>query len=136
MNSESEEIHYFSEKKLPNVPMTIVSATLNEKLYKDYFKHRRIHFLEMPAVAYKGKLIQYTAHSMSRTCIKNYDWENVKSSVDQIIRTLAMNWISFRFVDETKEIYFDKTEGFNEFKGQDICVIGTPHNVPFIYKMM
>ena len=32
--------------------------------------------------------------------------------------------------------YYGNTEGLNIYKGKDTAVIGTPHNIPFIYKLI
>ena len=47
-----------------------------------------------------------------------------------------MNLITFKSYAGKRDIYFGKTAGFNDYKGQNVCVIGTPHNVPFIYRLI
>lgn len=135
-DKKTEVVHYFKYGELPNVPMTIVSATLNKKLYDDYFRYRKIQYLEIPVTAYKGKLIQYTACSMSRKCIDKIGFENVKRSVDKITGDPDLKMITFRRFEEESDIYIGKTEGVNKYKGKDLCVVGTPHSVPFIYRLI
>ena len=129
-------VTYFTAKQLPNIPMTIVSATMNEQLYKDYFKGRKIELREVPLIKYQGNLIQYTNYSVSRKFISENTWEKVKESVDKVTGNPEMNLITFKSYAGKRDIYFGKTAGFNDYKGQDVCVIGTPHNVPFIYRLI
>lgn len=44
--------------------------------------------------------------------------------------------ITFKMLNESKNIYFGKTEGFNVYEGKNLLVLGTPHNVPFIYQLI
>ena len=136
MNLEAERIDYFTIIPFPKVPMTIISATLNENIYRNYFRNRYIELKEVPLIQYRGTLKQYTAYSMSRSFIKNVGADLVKRSIYNITKLDDDNIITFKMLDPTKSIYLGKTEGYNELKGKNICVIGTPHNVPFIYELI
>ena len=136
VNLEAERIDYFTNIPFPKVPMTIISATLNENIYKNYFRNRYIELKEVPLIQYRGTLKQYTAYSMSRSFIKNVGADLVKRSIYNITKLDDDNIITFKMLDPTKSIYLGKTEGYNELKGKNICVIGTPHNVPFIYELI
>lgn len=46
--------------------MTILSATADRVLYEDYFSGKNINFREVYKAEYKGKVLQYTAHTLSR----------------------------------------------------------------------
>lgn len=133
---QEEQVHYFKAKKIPDVKLVIVSASLNEKLYRDYCHGRYIHYTDIPLVQYQGKLIQYTAYSMSRSCIDDLGYDLVKERIQKITQKDSMNWITFKKFDKGKGIYFGKSEGFNRYKGQDLVVLGTPYNVPFMYQLI
>ena len=81
---EHEQVHYFRAKKIPNVKLTVVSASLNLKLYKDYCGGRSIIFEEIPPARYKGNLVQYTEYTMSRRCIGSLGFDKVKESVQNV----------------------------------------------------
>ena len=136
MNLENECINYFTDISFPRVPMTIISATLNRSIYETYFRDRDLEIKEVPLIRYTGVLKQYTAHSMSRSFINGVGEDIVKRSIYNITKLGDDNIITFKMLDKNKSIYLGKTEGYNELKGKDICVIGTPHNVPFIYKLI
>lgn len=133
---QGEQVHYLKARKIPNVKLVIVSASLNERLYRDYCRGRYIQYTEIPLVQYRGKLLQYTAYSMSRSCIDNLGYDTVKERIQKLTGRTDMNWITFKKFDSGKEIYFGKTEGFNCYKGKDLVVLGTPHNVPFMYRLI
>ena len=132
---QNERIDYFKAKVIPSVKMTIVSATLNEELYKRFCKGREIHMLEVPAAEYKGRLIQYTAHSMSRSNMQEIGYDRIRKCVEDLVREPVKNVITFKMYTTNAAIYYGKTEGYNEYKGKDLVVIGTPHNVPFVYRL-
>lgn len=133
---ENGRINYFLAKQIPDVKMTIVSATLNEELYRSYCKGRRIHKMTVPIAKYKGQLIQYTAYSMSRSNIDEIGYGRIMDKVDRITKNSEKNIITFKKYRPEAEIYYGKTEGYNEYKGKDLAVIGTPHNVPFVYDLI
>lgn len=130
---QGEQIHYLKAKKIPDVKLVIVSASLNESLYRDYCRGRYIQYTEIPLVEYRGRLLQYTAYSMSRSCIDDLGYDTVKEHIQKITQQTDTNWITFKRFDSGRNIYFGKTEGFNRYKGRDLVVLGTPHNVPFMY---
>ncbi len=136
VDAQAEWIHYFNAKKIPNVKLTVVSASTNEKLYRDYCKGRSVHYTEVPLSAYKGKLKQRTAHSMSRSCIQNIGMGKVRESIKRVTGGCEEKWITFKMFSGQAAIYFGKTEGFNDYEGRDLVVLGTPHNVPFVYHLI
>ncbi|MDD6082566.1 MAG: hypothetical protein PUB89_06965 [Oscillospiraceae bacterium] len=131
-----KKIDYFVAKQLPNVKMVIVSATVNEEVYRDYCKFHKVQFKEIPLVGYQGKLKQYTAYSMSRSCIDQIGYDKVKKAVMKIVKNTDVKTITFKKYDEYALIYFGLTEGLNYYEGLDIAVIGTPHYPPVVYELI
>lgn len=71
MDQVREEILFCKKMELPQRKIIILSASANEEIYKNISDgEKRVHFMEIPPARYKGKVIQYTAHTMSRKCIK------------------------------------------------------------------
>lgn len=133
---QEEQMYYFKAKKIPDVKLVIVSASLNKNLYEGYCHGKYVQYTEVPLVKYQGKLLQYTSYSMSRSCIEQLGYDTVKECVYKITQKKDINWITFKKIDLSKQIYFGKTEGFNDYKGKDLVVLGTPHNVPFLYQLI
>ena len=120
--------------------LIVLSATANRALYIDYFSHKHVNFREVHKAKYKGKLIQYTAETLSREYLKKNGKEKVLEEIctyiytDRHIKDIPI--ISFKLLFPNSDIHFGKTEGFNKYKGKDIAVIGTPHNSPVVYKLV
>ena len=68
MDKKNNKIVFGKKSQLDGYgKMIILSATANKKLYEDYFKGHRVIFRSIHNAKYKGKVVQYTAHSLSRT---------------------------------------------------------------------
>lgn len=134
MDKNSGTVLFFQKTEIPCRKLIVLSASADPKLYEDYFHGWKIHFMEIYKARYKGKVIQYTAHSMSRDCVKRYGQETVNKYIEKI--TGPITKITFKMFDLADSIHFGKTEGFDEFKGKNLAVIGTPHNLPALYKML
>ena len=135
-DSKKKEIQYFNPREIPNVKMTVLSATLNEKLWKDFCRNRRIKMKEVREAKYIGKLFQYTCYSMSRKCIQENGYENIKSHIMEITGKRIISINTFKSLNEEVAIHFGKTEGFDGYKGEDLVVLGTPHYIESLYKMI
>ena len=132
----TEDIRYFNPMEIPKVKTVVLSATLNEKIWKDFCKNRRVRINEVGTVQYRGKLMQFTYHSMSRECIRKLDGQKVKEAIKEITGVPEEQIITFKkFMDES-EIHFGKTEGFDKLKGKNLAIIGTPHYIVALYKMV
>ena len=135
MDRVHEEIMFCRKFELPPRKMIILSASVNEKLYEDVpGGGERVRFWNVPDAKYKGHVIQYTAHTMSRKCIKTAGTEKVQEKVKEIAGDVPV--ISFKMIDTDLDIHFGKTEGFDNLKGKDIAIVGTPHNRPALYKLL
>jgi hypothetical protein len=131
-------IHYAKFNHFPsNKKIIILSATCNLEFYEKVFSNQ-IKTIEIPTVENKGAVIQNTKYSNSRQSIKKRDKDNLLDKVgDHPVIT---------FMSESKElnkeysknngdlnIYFGNTRGYNELKGKNLFVIGTPHINPIVY---
>jgi hypothetical protein len=131
-------IHYAKFNYFPeNKKIIILSATSNLEFYQTIFTNQ-IKTIEIPTVENMGKVIQYTKYSNSRQSIKKRDKDNLLDKVG--------NHPVITFMAESKElnkeyskihgdlnIYYGNTRGYNELKGKDLFVIGTPHINPIVY---
>jgi hypothetical protein len=131
-------IHYAKFNHFPsNKKIIILSATCNLEFYEKVFSNQ-IKTIEIPIVKNKGIVIQNTKYSNSRQSIKKRDKDNLKEIVGE--------HPVITFMSESKElnteysknngdlnIYFGNTRGYNELKGKDLFVIGTPHINPIVY---
>jgi hypothetical protein len=131
-------IHYAKFNHFPaNKKIIILSATCNLEFYERVFSNQN-KTIEIPTVENKGIVIQNTKYSNSRQSMKKRDKDNFKEIIgDHPVIT---------FMSESKELnteysknngdlnmYFGNTRGYNELKGKDLLVIGTPHINQIVY---
>jgi hypothetical protein len=115
----------------------ILSATCNLDFYKIKFGNE-IKTIEIPNIENKGEVVQHTKYSNSRQSFKKRDR-------DELLEIIG-NKPVITFLSESKElnteysknngdlsIYFGNTRGYNQLKGKDLFVIGTPHFNPVMY---
>ena len=133
---KTQDIRYFNPMEIPKVKTIVLSATLNEKIWKDFCKNRRVRMNEVGTVRYKGKLMQFTYYSMSRECIRKLDGQKVKEAIKEITGVPEEQIITFKKFMDKSEIHFGKTEGFDKLKGKNLAIIGTPHYIVALYKMV
>ena len=133
MDRYGEQIMFFNRKNLPKRKMIIVSASANKKLYQRYFFDRKIIFHKIHEAKYQGIVKQYTKYTLSRKCMEQIGLDIVFNKVKEIAGEVPV--ISFKMANKG-EIYFGKTEGFDEYCGKDIAVVGTPHSKPLFYKLL
>ena len=139
----NEEIKYFCPQKLPPLKYIVLSATLNEKIYQAYFAgDMRVYMYPEKKAAYKGKVVQYTYHSLGRNDLSD------KRQVFLIAKELAENpgleIITFkesRVLPElsdmnSKGLHFGNTTGINSLSGCDLGIVGTPYKVEEAYKLI
>lgn len=133
IDKKEQQVLFFDKKDLPERKMIIVSASANRKLYEDYFDNRTIYFQNIPYAKYAGKIKQYTGHTMSRECIKKSGIEETFQKIKEITGEIPI--ITFKMFN-SGVMYFGKTEGFDEYAGEDIAIVGTPHSIPLFYKLI
>lgn len=133
MDKKEKQVLFFDKKELPERKMIIVSASADRKLYEDYFCGRTICFRKIHHAKYVGKIKQYTIHTMSRECIKKSGVDIIFKKIREITGEIPI--ITFKMFGKS-DIYFGKTEGFDEYAGKDIAIIGTPHSIPLFYKLI
>lgn len=118
-----------------NVKRIMVSATVDEKICNYYFGADNVKFYECKIAQYAGNLNQYGDRSMSRADIAK----------DTTIFKRIKDWSGFRNTISFKkyrvaglydgELSFGNCAGCDYLKGENIDVIGTPHQPEWIYKL-
>lgn len=124
-------------RELPNMLTTILSATVNEDIYKNFFRGRAIEFVDLPRAKYKGKIIQDCTITYSRKSLANgKNKEETKNNYDNGISPIldsirekhkGLPLITFKKYCKDGEYHFGAIEGLDMLKGKDIVVVGLPH---------
>lgn len=137
----NEEIKYFCPQKLPPLKYIVLSATLNEKIYRAYFESDVYMYTEKKA-AYKGKVVQYTYHSLGRNDLS--DKRQVFLFAKELAGNPGLEIITFKksrilpgLSDmNSKGLHFGNTTGINSLSGCDLGIVGTPYKAEEAYKLI
>jgi len=140
--AKGSEILYFCPKRLPAAKYIVCSATLKETIYRKYFE-RIMPVYSYPYIkaAYKGRLTQYTYHSLGRRDLKGK--KQVFSYAKKAAGNDKVEIITFKEEACTEEvaenntsgIHFGNSTGLNTLGGEDLVIIGTPYSIPESYKL-
>lgn len=137
-NVGDKEIHYIQKHELyPDKKLIILSATTNETFCKALYGE--IIWKDLSSVKHTGSRIQYSNLSLSRSTLANRNnASNLNVITNFIDNKPVITYIKHRnlFPDSNTKIHFGNCSGYDEFKGEDIFVIGTPHIPPFIYLLV
>jgi hypothetical protein len=116
----------------PDTKYIMVSATVDKTICEYYFGKDNIEFYECSRAKNTGTLNQYGDKSMSRAFIRK----------DRDIIKRIKKWSGFEHTITFLEfeqgydcMHFGNTAGRDEWKGENIDVIGTPHLPGWIYKL-
>ena len=134
-------LHYYYGGKLPQSKCIILSATLDEEIYKKYFKLKdsQIEYIEEPLVEYTGKIIQYNYYFLGRKFLEEEAIENIKNQMKTEFG-YCFPIITFKKFqndrDTVDDIYYGKCSGSNQLCGQNIACVGTPFCNEICYKLV
>ena len=123
-------VHYVVKRDLLRDKKTIIlSATAPINLYKRLFGDR-LEVIDISEVQQKGRIIQYTTKSYSRNSLN----KNTKDIVSRVGDTPVITFKSYQnhFSNPTN-MWFGNCSGYDELKGKDIAVVGTPHINNVVY---
>lgn len=130
---KEDTVVFLKPVSFKSIKYIIVSATADKEIYEQFFANRTVHFCECKKARYMGRLNQYPAKSMSRTCVDNNPgiieklMNHFGVSEEQVITFMKENIGS---------LHFGNTEGSNALEGKDILVAGTPYHADFLYKLV
>lgn len=124
----AEDVQFSEEAKY-----IMLSATADENICEYYFGEDNVTFYECLEAKLTGALVQYYDNSMSRSYIKEHPdvFTRIKRG------TGCPHTISFKRFERIYggDLHYGNCAGCDVLKGQDIDVIGTPHQPEWIYKL-
>lgn len=128
-------VHYVTKRYFDVAKKIIIlSATASADIYRKMYGNRlKVH--ELSIVENKGKVVQ--------DCSKSYSkWSMNRSNLDEIKQkhfgkpVITHSTYSLQLNDNQKPMYFYNTEGYDQYNGKDLVVIGTPHLPPISYFLL
>ncbi|MCC8051420.1 MAG: hypothetical protein LIP10_12340 [Clostridiales bacterium] len=146
-NEEEGEriVYYYCPPKLQSLKYIVLSATLNDKLYKIYFKKQGIrvydNYPEMKA-EYRGRLLQWTYYSLGRQDLsKRLETFDYAKEVADDEKLCFITFVNFPGKSLLKNVNFSKLHfgnaiGVNSLSGKNIGVVGTYFQQEQAYKLV
>ena len=123
-------VHYVVKRDIPRLKKIIIlSATAPINLYKRLFGDR-LEVIDISEVQQTGKIIQHTTKSYSRNSLNT----NTKDIVNTVGDTPVITFKSYQnHFSNPSNMWFGNCSGYDELKGKDIAVVGTPHINNVVY---
>lgn len=137
-----DKIDYYAPYRLPKQKLIVMSATLEEQIYREFFKGRNIVMHETDKMEYKGHLYQYTYHSMSRRNLYEIIQCDQRTDFIEDLKDAVRDWdygICFKEYEKQfgkNGMHFGNVTGIDKYKGKNGLIIGTPHLTESCYKLI
>lgn len=135
-----------SLKSLENYKVVCMSATLDEIIHKSFIKkylpNKNVIYKSIANTELKGNIYSNCSYAWSRDGLKKLTNKS-KKALDKILNDDRYeNIITFKSNDlinlegtkKVKIAYFGAVEGLDKYKGQNLCVLGTPHTSSKVYE--
>lgn len=133
-------------KELSRYKVVVMSATIDDEIHplfvQKYLPKKKILFKDISNVETIGKVMCDCAYAFSRQGLLNKT-EKQELALSKILSSDKYNNI-ISFMDDDlidvkpygkqKILHYGATEGIDAYKGQNLCVIGTPHNNSVLYE--
>lgn len=133
-------------KELEGYKIVCMSATLDEKIHtsfiKRYLPNKNIIYKTIENTELKGNIYCNCSYAWSREGLKALTSKSSKELERILNSDKYTNIITFKDnklldvsnYNKSKITHFGACEGLDRYKGQDLCVIGTPHTNCKIYE--
>jgi hypothetical protein len=131
---DNNTLHYIQQIPLPNKKRIIVlSATAPVEIYRALFGDR-LKVIELTDVEQQGVIIQNTKQSCARNAMQRY----APSLSEKVGDVPVITFKRFRssFKNPVADMYFGNCSGYDNLKGKDIAVVGTPHRNNVLYHLI
>lgn len=133
-------------KELEGYKIAVMSATIDEdihyKFIEKYLPTKNIIFKNIANTELKGKIYCDCSYSWSRDSLKNISSKS-SEKINKILSseeyTNVITFMNDELIDvgqygKKKIAHFGATEGIDQYKNQNLCIIGTPHNNSALYE--
>ncbi|MCX6230831.1 MAG: hypothetical protein NTZ33_04745 [Bacteroidetes bacterium] len=130
-----DKIYYVIHHKLPeDKKVIILSATPMVDIYKKLYGDR-VKVTDISNIKLNGYITQYPARSMSRSGMTAEDVEWVISLSGNLNPIITFKTKKELFKNASNTMHYNNAEGYDEYCGDDISVVGTPHANEIVYKL-
>jgi len=114
----------------------ILSATANEWMYKKLFGDR-VEFIDLSNVELLGEINQFSDKSFARNGMMKQQAQRAKlaNQFKPDLETITFKSYKTNFDNAIDPLHFGNCEGSNNYSGQDLKIVGTPHINPEVIKL-
>jgi hypothetical protein len=131
---DNNTLHYIQQTPLPSKKRIIIlSATAPVEIYRALYGNR-LHVIELTDVEQQGAILQYTKQSCSRNAMQRYAASLSEKVAD--LPVITFKRFSSSFQNPIEGMYFGNCSGYDELKGHDLAVVGTPHRNNVLYHLI
>lgn len=135
-----------SLRELEDYKVICMSATLDETIHtafiKKYLPNKNIIYKSIANTELKGNIYSNCSYAWSRDGLKKLTKKSEKAlqkilnddRFENIITFKSNDLINLEGTGKVKIAHFGAVEGLDKYKGQDLCVIGTPHTSSKVYE--
>ena len=135
-----------SIRELEDYKVICMSATLDETIHtafiKKYLPNKNIIYKSIANTKLKGNIYCDCSYAWSRDGLKKLTKKSEKAlqkilnddRFENIITFKSNDLINLEGTGKVKIAYFGAVEGLDKYKGQNLCVIGTPHTSSKVYE--
>lgn len=123
--TDRDQIHFINHQDLPtDKKIIIMSATVPVEIYQKLYG-QRVQVIDITGVSHKGQITQHTRYSYSRNSLAKHLVEaNGKLAPRPTITFKSFN---DQVDNAAPDMWFGNCSGYNQYTGQPINVLGTPH---------
>ena len=132
---DSNKITYIASQALPeDKKVIILSATVPVEIYKSLYGDR-VKVIDITDVEHKGNIVQNTKRSFSRESLR-MTLERIEEIIDTQLPTITFAEFVGKIQNAVQSMYFGNVSGYDELKGQNINILGTPHLNTAVYLLI
>ena len=132
--SDRDRIHFITRQELPtDKKIIIMSATIPVKIYQDLYG-QRVRVVDISDVDHKGTITQHTKYSYSRHSLEQHLEEAIAKLPER--PTITFKSFKDKIKNTTPDMWFGNCSGYNDYTGQSINVLGTPHKHNALYLLI
>jgi hypothetical protein len=131
-SEETGKVYYCQHHRLPDdKKIIILSASPCLEFYKSVYGGR-VKFFDIPLAENRGEIVQFTCNGFSRSSFEEHLNDQLMNRIGGK-KVLTFKAHVDKFPHAVKDVYFGNCAGYDSLKGQDLAVVGTPHQDPIRY---
>lgn len=132
--SDRDRIHFINREDLPDdKKIIIMSATIPVQIYKELYGER-VRIIDISDVEHTGTITQHNKYSYSRNSLKKHLKEANSKLADR--PTITFKSFNHQIDNAAPDIWFGNCSGYNQYTGESINVLGTPHKNNALYLLL